>query len=376
MKIAVNTRLLLKDKLEGIGWFSFEMLKRIIKNHPEHEFIFIFDRPFHKDFLFEKNVSVHILSPAARHPFLWYIWFEIRLPSLLKKLKPDIFLSMDGYIPLNTSIPLVNVIHDINFLHRPADLPFFSRKYYNHFFPLFARKADALLTVSEFSRKDIAKNYQLEESKIELVYNGIKKEFIPLNTNEIDDFRSNYSDSLPYFIFVGSLHPRKNVETLLRAYDFFRTKFNHEFRLLITGEEMFMAENIRRIYSQMLFKKEVVFTGRLSSEKLSKAIAASFAMVFIPFFEGFGVPVIEAMACGVPVIASDVTSLPEVCGEAALLVNPDDTEEVADKMIQLYDDENLRKELISKGFSNIQRFSWDTSAEKLWEIIEKTAKHA
>lgn len=376
MKIAVNTRLLLKDKLEGIGWFSYEILRRMAKDHPGHEFIFIFDRRFSKDFLFEKNVTALVLSPPTRHPFLWYLWFEIRLPFLLKKLKPDVFLSPDGYIPLHSSIPSVNVIHDINFLHRPTDLPYFSRKYYNHFFPLFARKANSLVTVSDFSRKDIAKNYRLKEEKIDLVYNGIKNEFAPLSHQEIETIRSNYSNSLPYFIFVGSLHPRKNVETLLLAYDFFRTKYNHEFRLLITGEEMFMAENIRRIYAQMLYKNEVVFTGRLSSEELSKAVAASFAMVFIPFFEGFGVPVIEAMACGVPVIASEVTSLPEVCGEAALLVNPNDTEEVAEKMNKLCGDEHLRKELISKGFLNIKRFSWDSSADMLWKIIEKTAGNA
>jgi glycosyltransferase involved in cell wall biosynthesis len=376
MKIAVNTRLLLKDKLEGIGWFSYEILRRITKSHPEHDFVFVFDRPFDKDFLFEINIAAQVLSPPTRHPFLWYIWFEIRLPFLLRKLKPDIFLSLDGYIPLNSNIPSVNVIHDINFLHRPADLPYFSRKFYNHFFPLYAEKAKALLTVSDFSKKDIAENYHIKEDEIGVVYNGIKNEFRPLTSREIKNFRQSFSDSLPYFIFVGSLHPRKNVESLLRAYDLFRTKFKHDFRLLITGEEMFMAENIRRVYSKMLFKKDVVFTGRLSSEELSKAIASSFAMVFIPFYEGFGVPVIEAMACGVPVIASDVTSIPEVCGEAALLVNPDDISEVTDKMIQLCVDDDLRKELIAKGFLNIKRFSWDSSAKKIWEAIEKTAKNA
>lgn len=376
MKIAVNTRLLLKDKLEGIGWFSYEILKRVTKNHPEHEFIFIFDRPFNKDFLFEKNVTACNLFPPARHPFLWYIWFEISLPLLLKKIKPDVFLSPDGYIPLRTKIPIVNVIHDINFLHRPADLPFFSRKYYNHFFPLFARKANSLVTVSEFSKRDMLKNYHIGEDEIELVYNGIKSEFKPLTTGEIKLFREAHSDSLPYFIFVGSLHPRKNVETLLLAYDFFRTKYSNKFRLLITGEEMFMAENIRRVYAKMIFKNEVIFTGRLSTEDLAKAVGASHAMTFIPYFEGFGVPVIEAMACGVPVIASNVTSLPEVCGDAALLVNPDSIEEVADKMDQLCRNENLRKELIDKGLENIKRFSWDSSAEILWKIIENTADHA
>jgi glycosyltransferase involved in cell wall biosynthesis len=203
MKIAVNTRLLLKDKLEGIGWFSYEILKRITKSHPEHDFVFVFDRPFDKDFLFEINIAAQVLSPPTRHPFLWYIWFEIRLPFLLRKLKPDIFLSLDGYIPLNSNIPSVNVIHDINFLHRPADLPYFSRKFYNHFFPLYAEKAKALLTVSDFSKKDIAENYHIKEDEIGVVYNGIKNEFRPLTSREIKNFRQSFSDSLPYLFSLG-----------------------------------------------------------------------------------------------------------------------------------------------------------------------------
>lgn len=140
MKIAVNTRLLLKDKLEGIGWFSYETLKRITQNHPEHDFYFIFDRPFHQDFVFGNNVTPIIGYPPARHPYLWYLFFEFGIPFHLNKIKPDLFLSTDGWIPLHTNCKVVNVIHDLNFEHHPEFIAPKPLWYYKKFFHKFAEK--------------------------------------------------------------------------------------------------------------------------------------------------------------------------------------------------------------------------------------------
>src|SRR6056297_2157265 len=135
MKIAVNTRLLLKNRLDGMGWFTYETLKRITKAHPEHHFFFLFDRPYHTDFIFSDNITAVILNPPARHPVLWYLWLEISVKRFLKKNKIDLFVSPDGFIPLKSSIPSVAVVHDINFHHRPGDVPPLTRFYYNYYFP-------------------------------------------------------------------------------------------------------------------------------------------------------------------------------------------------------------------------------------------------
>ena len=137
MKIAINCRLLLKNKLEGIGWYSFEIVSRIVKNHPEHDFYFLFDRPFHPDFVFAKNVKPIVLSPQARHPFLWYLWFEFSVSKFLKKNNIDLFFSPDGYLSLNTNVKTLLTIHDLNFEHFPEQLPFLTRKYYQYFTPKF-----------------------------------------------------------------------------------------------------------------------------------------------------------------------------------------------------------------------------------------------
>ena len=117
MRIAVNTRLLLKGKLEGIGWFTYESFKLIVRSHPEHEFFFIFDRKFDKEFIFSDNVTPIVVGPPARHPILHFIWYEISIPRILKKIKPDIFISPDSYLSLSSKYPDLIVIHDLNFEH-------------------------------------------------------------------------------------------------------------------------------------------------------------------------------------------------------------------------------------------------------------------
>src|ERR1039457_2407091 len=159
MNIAVNTRLLIKDKLDGIGWFTYESLKRITVQHPEHSFYFIFDRKFNPEFIFSNNITPIVLYPQARHPLLFYLWFEYSLSSLLKRLNADLFLSPDGYLSLKSDTKSLAVIHDLNFEHYPNDLPFLVRKYYRYYFPKFANKATIIATVSEFSKQDNVKQY-------------------------------------------------------------------------------------------------------------------------------------------------------------------------------------------------------------------------
>jgi glycosyltransferase involved in cell wall biosynthesis len=177
MKIAVNTRLLLKDKMEGIGWFTYETLKRITASHPEIEFIFIFDRKPSQDFIFSENVQAVVAHPQSRHPILWYLFFEFGVYRVLKKHKPDLFLSPDGWLSLRSNTPQLAVIHDLNFEKHPEFVPFLVRKYYLYFFPRFAKKARRLTTVSEYSKKDIVSRYGVDEDKVDVVYNGVNDVF-------------------------------------------------------------------------------------------------------------------------------------------------------------------------------------------------------
>lgn len=370
MIIAVNTRLLIQGKLEGIGWFTRETLSRITRDHPEHQFLFLFDRPYANEFVFSENVTPIVLSPPTRHPFLWYLWFEFQIPRILKKYKADLFFSPDGYLSLSTRVRQLAAIHDINFAHRPKDLPWLTAKYYNYFFPRFARKARRIVTVSFFSKEDLLRTYKIESDKIDVVYNGVNTLYTPTSETEKEDAKARYSGGKEYFLFIGSLHPRKNISGLLRAYDAFRTSVETDTKLVIIGESMFKSNDIELTYEGMRYKDDVIFTGRLSSEELHQVLGASLALTFVPFFEGFGIPVIEAMNAGVPVICSNTTSLPEVGGHAVLYVDPFSLNQIRDAMIKIYQEKEFRELLISKGFLQKEKFSWDKTAELLWGSIQ------
>ncbi|HPR31832.1 MAG TPA: glycosyltransferase family 1 protein [Prolixibacteraceae bacterium] len=371
MRIAVNTQHLLKGKLEGIGWFAHETLSRITRAHPEHEFLFIFDRPWDSSFLYSDNIiPVHTKIPS-RHPFLWYWHYEKDVPKLLSIYQPDLFFSPDGWMSLATNVPTVDVVHDLNFMHRPGDFPFLYRKYYQHFFPQYIRKARRIVTVSDFSKADIMHTFGVSPGKIDIAYNGCNPLFQPVSTEVKEKVREKFSGANPYFVYVGSQHPRKNILGMLEAFERFKAGDKRNFRFLLVGEPMWSDRDIRQLLDRMKYRADVVFTGRLSTEALHMVMASAEALVLVSFLEGFGIPVLEAMHCDVPVICSGITSLPEIAGEAALRVNPKNTDEIARAYTTLAEQASVSLRLIEKGRQQRQKFNWDLTAQAVWCSLEK-----
>lgn len=374
MNIAVNTRLLLKDKLEGIGWFTCESLKRITSQHPEHHFYFIFDRAFSEEFIFSGNITPLVQFPPARHPFLYWAWFEQSLPALLKRLQPDLFLSPDGFLSLRYKGRSMNVIHDLNFEHYPEDLPLLTRWYYRSFFPRYAQKAVRIATVSEYSRQDIVREYGVSPDKIDIVYDGASEVFKPLSEVEKVMARQFYTEGKPYFLFIGALHPRKNLSNLFRAFDLFKKSNPSDVQLVIVGARKWWTPDIDSSFQQMNFSRDVIFTGRLQTENLRYLLGSAVGLTYISYFEGFGIPIVEAFRCGTPVITSDVTSMPEVAGDAAILVNPFDPESIAMAMYKVYQYKTVREELVQRGHAREGLFTWQKTADRLWKSIEEAVK--
>jgi len=371
-KIAVNVRLLLPGKLDGIGWFTYQTLKRITRNNPDTEFLFLFDRPWSDEFIFSNNITPVALFPQARHPILYNIWFEWSVPYILKKHGADLFFSPDGFLSLKTHVPQHAVIHDLNFEHYPDDLPFLTGNYYRHFFPKYARKAVRLATVSAFSRNDIAERYGVSSDKIDVVYNGVHEDFKVADAKNIDETRRKFTGGMPYFLFVGMLHKRKNIANLFRAFDAFRKQNDTNVKLLIVGHRKWWTDEMEKALQEMQYKNEVIFTGRIPMDELTAITAAALATTYVSYFEGFGVPVLESMKSGVPVITSDITAIPEVAGDAALLTNPFDVTSISRAMTTVYRDESLRKSMINKGLVQCRRFSWNQTADLLWSSLERT----
>ncbi|MFA6151823.1 MAG: glycosyltransferase family 1 protein [Chitinophagaceae bacterium] len=369
MKIAVNTRLLLKGKLEGIGWFTYQTLKLLVANHPEHEFIFIFDRPYDPSFIFGKNVTPVVVGPPARHPVLFYLWLEWSVAFVLRKYKADVFLSPDGFGSLNTKVPTCLVIHDLAFEHFPEHLKTSHSFYFRKFTPRFAQKAKRIVTVSEYSKTDIATRYNIPEVKISVSNNAAHKEYVPLSWEASQKTKAQYTDGCEYFVFAGALHPRKNVVNLLKAFIRFKKRNRSNMKLVIVGRMAWNYKEVVEMKNDMPFKEDVIWLGYLDVSELANVMGAAYALVYASLFEGFGIPIIEAYKCGVPAIVSNTSSMPEVAGDAALTVDPNDYRDIAEKMTLLYKDEALRNKLASKTQEQAAKYTWENAAAILWKNI-------
>lgn len=375
MLIAVNTRFLIKDKLEGIGWFTYETMKRLTQNHPEHNFLFLFDREPDPDFIFGKNVKPIRVWPPARHPYLWKYWFDHALPRIFKRYKPDLFISTDGFLSLKTNVPTLLVIHDLGFEHYPDHTPGSASTYYRKYTPLYAKKADRIITVSEFSKNDIVKNYHVPPEKIDVAYNGANEKYVPINENEQQAVRNKYTGGNPYFLYVGSVHPRKNVKNLLLAFDALKKENNTDLKLVIAGRMAWKTDETKTVFEQMQFKNDVVFTEHLLLSELTKVMASAAAFVYPSLFEGFGIPIVEARYCGVPIITSDRSSLPEVAGADALYFDPEKVDMIKDAMkLFLLNRESLQAKA-NKTVMVREIFNWDKTTATIETAIAQMDSH-
>ena len=375
MRIGVNTRLLLTGKMDGIGWFTTETMKRIVRSHPEHEFYFFFDRHYDPCFVFGENVHPVVLFPPARHPILWYLFFEHSVKRALKRYKIDLFVSPDGYMTLGTKVPTLTVIHDINFEHSKDNLKPSHQRYMTYFSPQFARYSTRIATVSEFSKQDISKTYHIEEEKIDVVYDGAHIGYRPLGDEEKQQTREEYVGGNRYFIFISTIIKRKNLATLLQSFDKFKERDDRGLKLVVVGQRVWWQDELKRAYDEMQHKEDVLFLGRAEPEVLVKLLGSSEALVYPSLFEGFGIPILEAFHAEVPVITSNTTSMPEVAGDAALLINPTSVEELRDALERVVSDDEVREQMIERGRVRRRMFSWDITAEKMWESMMKTVEN-
>ncbi len=212
--------------------------------------------------------------------------------------------------------------------------------------------------------------YDIPPEKVSVVYNGANEDFKPVNDAVKEETRKILSGACPYFIFVGALHPRKNLARLFQAFDHFKEAHKTDIKLLVVGNKKYWTGEIQAAYEGMKNKEEVIFSGRMAAEDLHKAVASALAMAYVSYFEGFGIPIIEAYRCDTPVVTSNVTSMPEVAGDAAVLVDPFSVKSIADGLEKVALDPELRATMIEKGRVRSKLFTWQNSADNLWSVIE------
>ncbi len=365
MNIAVNMRLLLSHRMEGIARYIYETTSRMVEAHPEHTFHLFFDRPFDPAFVFGSNTIPHVIRPPARHPILWWTWFETMIPRYLKRINADVFYSGDNFLSLKAKTPTLMVSHDISYHRFPA---FFKKShawYYNYFAPRYHKRADHIVTVSEFSKKEMMEAYDIDPHKITVAYNSAPDGFAPASQTSKNAIKKKYTHSHPYLIYVGSFHPRKNVERLLLAFDAFKQRSDSDIHLLLYGRMAFKTNAIVQTYNTLAHKAAIHFVYD-TDESIPELVGSAEGLVYPSLYEGFGIPILEGFHAGVPVLTANATATREVAGNAAILVDPLYVADISSGIEKLVVDEAHRKTLITLGHQRKDDFSWDMTAKIIY----------
>jgi glycosyltransferase involved in cell wall biosynthesis len=368
MRIAINARFAGLEQREGYGRFTRGLLSTWNQIRPDDELSFLYDR------LPEHPVPVpaaqHLhKGPMARHPLLWKIWYDVSLPAMARKAKADVLFSPDGFCSLTTRIPQVLAIHDLAFLHYPQGISRLYQYYYRHYTPEFIRKAAHILTVSEHSKQDILRHYPKAAHKISVIYNAADPGFQQLEWEEKEKVKEEWTQGHDYFLYAGAIHPRKNMVNLLKGFSWFKHRHKSGMKLVLAGRIAWGMDDFQELLGRYKYRQDVLLTGYVADASLQQLMGAAYALVYPSYYEGFGRPVLEAMQCGTPVICSQTGALPEVAGEAAHYVAPEDAESIGKALGLLYKDETYRNQRIRSGHEQAKRFSWEAGAQKLSEIL-------
>lgn len=348
MKIVVNARFL-TQKMTGVQRFGVEIsliLKRLLGDKVR----FVSPQGI------KQNDYAQILEVEIVGNHSGYMWEQLDLPFYLRKQGWPLLLNLCNMAPVFYKNK-VTTIHDIAFVAYPQT---FSKKFlfvYRVLIPCIIRTSKCLITVSNFSKEEICRNYNVDENNVMIVYNAVSDDFIHIADKKLEKRQ--------YFLAVSSLNYRKNFLSVLKAFELF-TKRNSAEYLYIVGDlnnDSFKGVDIKE------FKKNsrIVFLGRVSDDELRKYYSNSLGFIYPSIYEGFGIPPLEAQACGCPILVSDIPPLKEVFQNSALYCNPYDVEDIANKMEELL---AMRDEFIMRGNDNIKRYSWNNSAEKIMELVE------
>ena len=296
----------------------------------------------------------------------------IELPYLAWKYKLKC-LHMQYFIPFVCPCPIVVTIHDISFEHF-SDI--FTKKemlLQRNLIPYAARKSKKILTVSEFSKDDICEKYQVSPEKVVVTYNGKSEKFNkePLTDQERAVLRERYSLPEKYILYVGNIQPRKNLKRLLHAYFKYADKAANSLPLVIVGKKAWMYDEVFAEIEQRQWEGRVFFTDYVDADDLPQIYKEAEFFVYPSIFEGFGLPVLEAMACGTPVITSNITSIPEVAGDACYLVDPFSEEEICNALETFASNEEMRKACMVKGYKQAEKFNWKITAQETEKVYRQ-----
>lgn len=349
--IAINGRFLTQE-LTGVQRFAYEVTCLLKKKYGDEVIIITPQCKISKTDTFQ-------LETTQTGSFSGYIWEQLELPKFLKKNGSPLLINFCNMAPVYYNNK-ISTIHDITYEKYPDDYPFKMRFLYKKMIPYICRSSKHILTVSEFSKKEMVEQYKLKQENISVVYNAAN----PL-------FHYTYDENLSkkkYILAFASTGQNKNSEMIFKTFEVIR-KSRQDIWLYVIG-------NCHRIneYKKYIYDDHIVFLGRISDEDLIRYYSNACVFFYPSLYEGFGIPVIEAQACRCPVVASNVTTFPEILRNSAVLVAPDNLNEMVNRIQIIIDDDKVRAEIIRKGTENCKRFTWEYSCLKIIQIVDNLLK--
>jgi glycosyltransferase involved in cell wall biosynthesis len=372
MIIAVNTNFTAGGFLNEGNDFIFECFSRLAQQYPQHQFIYLVDKGFTEKNTMAKNSTAIVAGSPTKNPLLFQYWLNYKLPLLLRKHKVDVFVST-SCCSLRTKVPQYLIVNDLSFLQQPQYFKKSWLRFYKNNTAKFLGKAKNIVTVSQFLKQEIIDQYKIPGNKIEAAHAGCNPIFKPVNWQIKDAVKEKYTEGLEYFLYSGAIHPQQNLITLLKAFSFLKKRQKSNMQLIIASANAAADDALIKSLSTFKYRHEVKILENTPPDLLAQITATAYALVYPSPYDSFGISPAQAMQCDVPVIISNTTALTETCGDAALYINPADFNDIAEKMMLLFKDEDQRNQLIIKGRQQAMLFNWDKTAVVVWEAVNKCA---
>jgi len=357
----------LRGELTGIGRILIEFLNSISSKKTKHKFILFGNQNTYLEYEFlKKNMFQKIYEPER----ITLVWDQIKLKKLLYKYSIDIFFSPYYKIPLFTRTKKISSIFDVTYLLVKPDKNSFKNKYYvRNFIKLAFKKVETIITCSNYTKYDLLKILNLPKDKIKVVYLAISPKFKTIERAKVELVKKKYGIDKKYILYVGRFKSYKNVGRLVDAYNLLPKAIKKEYCLVLGGGE---TKSLITAYRRLAVRdlQPIICVGHISEEDLPAIYSGAELFVFLSLYEGFGLPPLEAMACGCPVVSSNTSSMPEVLGKAAFFFNPYDAKEICKVVIQMLEDENLRNSFRQKGLARAKLFSSEKMTDRMLDIFE------
>ncbi len=366
MRIGVDVRMFYY-RMAGIGWYTVRLLTALAKIDEENEYILLQHRKQTETLVQSPKFGRATIYAPAHHRFeQWPLSLETR------RLGLDLIHSPDFIPPLYNNIPAVITIHDLAFLLYPQFVTSESARYYGQVEEA-VKRASRVIAVSHSTKNDIIKLLGAPATKIDVIHEAAAPLFRPIPREQSLAMLKGLDFQPPerFILFVGTIEPRKNLTTLIRAYHQLNEQYRHNLPLLLSGSAGWLSEDLSDLVTELDLNEQVHFLGRTSIEQLLALYNLATVLAHPAHYEGFGLTLLEAMACATPVVCSDASSLPEVVGDAALLVPPEDVDAWAAALHRVLSDRELRQTMSRKGLERSKQFSWEKAARETLDTYRK-----